>query len=284
MNKDIDSQSEILFENIECAFDPLADFGDDEDDASEGQIGPNSQAQLNALRNRHENNKPANERIEDLFETLSTRRRILLGILNFVKDEPKRSDALKAEVDELQKYDSSVYSGYDFSILLQEAGAIERVDEEGNPDDSEFEQQPEIVEIDGVRFYKPTDGKQVFWLITDEGLAYLAKDDPYSKLKERLENDPQYAPIYKRVLIKCAEDGGMKTPQLEAIIDNDPLVQQPRRYCSHFTKGLEDCGGLVWKGAWITTELGLKALEELLSDVEDEVPADDVTSAEGGVQ
>jgi hypothetical protein len=238
---------------------------DDEDlDESGGRLGPNTDFQAQAFYIQRSDDRPASERIEDLFQSFATRRRVLLGILRFL-DELKRSDVLDEKVKELQEHDKSVYSGYNYSSLLEEAGAIRKVHEDGSDFDDEVEQLPDIVEIDGARFYKPTDGKQVFWLITAEGRAYLEADDPFGRLKELIQAEPQYQTIYQRLLEYCGDGVGKSGQELSAFLDNDPLLQDPRKYFSYFAKKLEDCDALVWTDAWQTTEFGNKGLELLLT-------------------
>jgi hypothetical protein len=189
---------------------------------------------------------------------------VLLDILRFL-DTPKHADVLRQKVEELQRYDLSVYSGYDFSLLLDEAGAIRKVNEDGSRFDEEAEQLPDVVEIDGVKFFKPTDGKQVFWLTTDEGRAYLEADDPFGRLAELIAGESRYQTIYKGLLEFCGNEAGRSAEELAGLIDNDPLVQKPRRYFSYFVKKLEDCGALSWAKGWHTTEVGERGLELLLS-------------------
>lgn len=248
-------------------WDPLADYDEVEDDESEGQLGPHSELHAQVRYAPKPEGLTAAERIDRLFEDLATRRRIMLGILAYV-EEPRRADALQAKVDELQAYDKSVYNGFGFSQLLEEAGALERVAEDGSPFDEEAEQAPDIVEIDGVRFYKPTDGKQVFWVATEAGRAYLAADNPQGRMETLFAEQALYRPIYRRVLELCSAEGGCSRMVLEAAVEADPLVQSPRRFCSFFTKGLEDVGALEWAGAWKTTSVGAGGLAMLGEDEE----------------
>lgn len=259
---------DIYYEDFDVDYDPLEDFEDVEEDESQGQVGPHTDAQSRVVYQPKPDNRTPEERIADLFESLAPRRRVLLGILMYLQEQ-HRTDALQEEVERLQTYDKSVYNGYDFSVLLEEAGAIVKVEEDGSPFDETLEQAPDIVEIDGVRFYKPTDGKQVFWLITDAGRAYLEQDNPFGRLSELLDAEQQYLPIYKRLLEACNTDKGALRATLEGLVNGDPLVQNPPRYCSFFTKRLEDAGAIVWEGSWKTTDAGRRGLEELFPvDVE----------------
>ena len=272
-----------LFSDVEAYdYDPLADDGliDEEEEEegldgpadAQGQDGPNLEVQAKDLFVQPKPDKPADERIEDLFRSMASRRRVLLGILRCL-DEPKRSDVLDEQVKELQECDFSVYNGYEYSTLLARAGAIRKVEEDGSDFDEESEQAPDIVEVDGALFYKPTDGKQVFWVVSDEGRAYLEKDDPAGRLQEVLEVESLYKPIYLRLLEYCDVEEGRSVDELNAIVNDDPLVQSPRKHCSHFTKKLEDCDALVWKKTWRTTDLGREAAAKLRAEL-DEAPVD----------
>ena len=270
MVQDPKKASGLVFDTIDPGYDPLADLETDDEniDESDGQQGPHTDYQAKDFRVSPPENRSALQRTEDLFATLAPRRRVLLGILNFL-DTPKHSDVLQQKVEELQEHDYSVYTGYNFSLLLNEAGAIQKVNEDGSAFDEEAEQLPDIVEVDGREFFKPTDGKQVFWLITDDGRAYLVADDPFGRLAELIATEPLYQAIYKLVLEFCANEDGRSAQELEALVDNDPFVkgQKPRRYFSSFVKKLEDCEALVWAKKWQTTELGKKGLEMLFSEI-----------------
>ena len=62
----------------------------------------------------------------------------------------------------------------------------------------------------------------------------------------------------------CQE--GATTPQLNELVDWDPLLKSPRLYTAHFTELLERCEALCWEGVWKTTDIG----RTLLAEREDE--------------
>lgn len=199
--------------------------------------------------------RPALERIEELFTKFNPRRRVLAGILRFV-DTPQTADSLQVKVNELQEHDFSVYTSANYGALLEEAGAVIKTDENGVPFSESPEQQPEIVIIDEITFLKPAPWREVYWCATDDAREYLAADDPMARFQDLLIRDAKYFDIYQRILKACAEEGGAKTPTLNAMVDNDPLVQSPRLYTAHFTELLERCEALRWQGTWVTTEIG----------------------------
>lgn len=258
---------------VDFGYDPLAVTKADEEDFDNlnGQAGPYTDVQAKSFYASPPKGRSAIERTQDLFAAMAPRRRVLLALLRYV-EVPRQSDLFDQKVEELQKYDSSVYSGYDYSQLLREAGAIQKINKDGTSYIEDEEQPPDIVEIDGTAFFKPAEVKEVFWSITDDGLAYLEADDSYSDLKDLLAEQLHYCVIYKRILEFCSNEAGRSAGELSDLIDKDPLVQKPRRFFSYFVKKLEDSGALVWKETWKTTELGRRGLELLLSGVEETKP------------
>lgn len=258
---------------LDYDYDPLADVVTDEDEAEEA-LGEFTGTPIASLAGTQEaaapepvEEVPAAERIEKLFEKFNPRRRVLAGILRFV-DTPQTTEALNAEVERLQKYDFSVYTAANYAELLEEAGAVIKTTAEGIAMNEAPEQAPQVVEVDGVEFLKPAPWREVYWMATQDARDYLAKDDPAARFKELLQNDAYYFDIYLRILDKCAQEGGATTPELNAIVDDDPLVQKPRLYTAHFTELLERCEALRWEGAWKITEIG-----QALLDGEVEAPA-----------
>lgn len=260
-------------------YDPLADMGDeDEDDDSDGQQVPvpnqevaNAQAAKTAAK---KDDQPASERIEELFKEMAPRRRVLLGILRFLQ-QPQSADALVGEVDRLQEYDYSVYTSANYAKLLERAGAIEKVNADGTPFSNDEEIQPEIVEVDGVEYLKPADGKPVYWANTAAGQEFLDSDKPLERLYELLADNKKYETIYKRILDACTVEGGLAIAEINKKVDKDPLVQKPRLYAPHFVDRLEKCDALRWEGKWMTTDIGKLGLERLADVVDTYVPEPD---------
>ena len=103
-----------------------------------------------------------------------------------------------------------------------------------------------------------------YWTSTDDGLTVLAAHREGSALEELLASDTEsvYLPVYERVLAFCAQEPRTK-PQIDAIVDDDPLVQKPRRYSNHFIELLENREALSWHdGGWNATDLGRRYLEK----------------------
>lgn len=262
-------------------FDPLADGADDEDAADGLAAAPGSAEGALAHasddgRPAPADERPAEERTADLLASMAPRRKVLLSILAHCF-EPRPVAQVNALVDELQQNNFSVYSAANLCALLEKAGALERVTADGQPAD-DVESEPRVVVVDGVEYLEAGDPVEMCWLATDAGRAAVEADKPLERLRDLLDHDAAYLPIYKRILALCAAEGGAKTPDINAAVDNDPLVQKPRFYAPHFVDKLEKCDALAWQKAWVVTEVGRAGLE-MLADVIDESADDEKTPA-----
>ena len=248
-------------------YNPLADSAEDREDA--GEEGVDVFRLLSKtpvtiqpdIETPAQDKRSASERIEALFAKMPQRRRVLVGILRYLC-ERRTADEVFAEVISLQKYDASVYTGTDYCNLLERAGAIVKVDENGAEISPESKRQPERVEVEGQIFLKPAEPLVVRWAITEDGQAYVDADNPLDNLLSLIKENEMYLPVYERVLKFCANEGGRATSSISDIVESDPLVQEPRLYAAHFVKQLEDSDALVWQGGWRTTDVGRKGLEK----------------------
>lgn len=254
-------------------FDPLEDTDDEDVEGVEHTAvsaatdAPGDAAQQGPVVD----SRTPEERIDDLFESMAPRRKVLLGILGCVANGPKPVAVVNTEVDRLQENNFSVYTAANLCSLLEKAGAIERVTADGQPAD-EIETEPKTVVVDGVEYLEAAEPVEIFWQITEAGQEKLSSDKPIDRLHKLLAKDERYAVIYKRILTLCSAEGGATTPSINSAVDDDPLVQKPRLYAPHFVDLLEKCDALEWKGAWYTTEVGRQGIAEL-ADIEDAAPA-----------
>ncbi len=199
--------------------------------------------------------RPAQVRTAELFERMKTRRKVLLSILDLCREATLVED-VNARADELQSTSVSVYDGPALCNLLERAGAIEKISETQS-------QEPEVVMVDGVECLKPAERVVVRYKTTPAGIEQLQADKPMERLCAVLERDTVYKPIYLRILKACAEEGGKSARELGALVDSDPLLQEPRFWAAHFFNILGECDALAWAGTWATTELGHQAIEQL---------------------
>lgn len=260
-------------------FDPLEDL---EEDAEEGQadefVATVSPAEGALARDVAEapaaaavDERPAEERIAELLAAMAPRRKVLLGILAFC-EEPQPVADVNAHVDELQENNFSVYTAANLCTLLERAGALARVTPDGEPAE-DIEAEPEVVVVDGVEYLEAREPVQICWVVTEAGRDALEADKPLDRLRTLLEDDAAYQAIYKRILTLCTAEGGAKTPDINAAVDHDPLVQKPRFYAPHFIDKLEKCDALTWKKAWMTTEIGQAGLKMLADVIDEPAPA-----------
>lgn len=247
------------------SYDPLEAHDDDADELEDGaeEWCPDAPSAIAPVRKpiaHEEDLAPASERIATLFERFQTRRRVLVGILRYTQERRSALD-LRAEVDRLQEHDFSVYSAVNYSMLLHKAGALAKVEEDGTPFEDKLVRDPEIVEVDGERFYRPLGYRKVFWEITEDGRSALQNEESPDRVRKLLEDDSRYLPIYQRILEAGLVRDGASMPELNALVNDDPLVQNPRYYASRFLNRLEQCDAMVWEGAWKTTAIGEAAIE-----------------------
>lgn len=220
--------------------------------------------------------RTAEERTADLLQAMAPRRTVLLNVLSFCQ-EPQPVAQVNQLVDKLQENNASVYTAANLCSLLEKSGALDRITADGSPADS-IESEPRVVVVDGVEYLEAGQPIETFWRTTDAGAAAVEADKPLERLRELLDSDAAYRPIYKRVLSLCAAENGATTKSLGEAVDNDPLVQKPRFYVAHFIDRLEKCDALAWHASWVTTDIGRTGLE-MLAGIDDQ-PAIAANSSE----
>lgn len=220
--------------------------------------------------------RPAAERTAELFGQMRPHRAMLLGILEAAADAPLTTAAVAEACERISGRKFSVYSPSNFCTMLEEVGALDRVTAEGEPY-GETRPEPAVVEVDGVTYWEPTLPAPVHWKTTEVGAAMLASDDPAARIARLFAAEPEFLPVYKRVLTLGNAPEGSSMGLMSVAVDTDPAVAEKRRfYVQHFVESLERAGAFVWRdGAWHTTEAGATALAGALAEVVDdyEIPA-----------
>ena len=202
--------------------------------------------------------KSRETRIAELFAKMSQRQKTLLGIVAFCR-EPRPINGVNTQVEQLEAHNRGIYSPAALCRLLEEAGAIERVDETGNLVADKVV-EPSVVE-DGENVYLEV-GEQAptFWRTTSEGAVYL--DNVQLPTPQNLfAENAKYLPIYQRILTMAAE--GVSAAELAEAIDHDPILENPKRYAMIFVEQLKECDAIEWNGTWHLTDCGRNALEEI---------------------
>ena len=214
--------------------------------------------------------RPAEERIHELFSNMNPHRRVLYGVLRALR-EPVGNDQVGSVIVALRAHKFSVYSTSNICTMLETAGAVRRVLEDGTPYE-DFKPEPKIVVEDGVEYWQAVPVPMPYWQITEAGQAQLDSYHPIEKLEATFAEEAEYLTLYKRVLTLCTADEGVSMKQMSAAVDSDPLVAtEPRNYfVQHFVEALERGEAVAWNGkAWKITEVGRQALVENLADVVD---------------
>lgn len=214
--------------------------------------------------------RPAEERIRELFNNMNPHRRVLYGVLRALR-EPVGNNQVGSVIDALRAHKFSVYSTSNICTMLETAGAVRRVLEDGTPYE-DFKPEPKIVVEDGVEYWQAVLAPMPYWQITEAGQAQLDSYHPIEKLEATFAEEAEYLTLYKRVLTLCTADEGVSMKQMSAAVDSDPLVAtEPRNYfVQHFVEALERGEAVAWNGkAWKITEVGRQALAENLADVVD---------------
>lgn len=218
--------------------------------------------------------RPPEERTRELFGQMNPHRATLLGMLR-AAETPLATKAVADALADIPGHKFSVYTPSNFCTMLEVAGALERVNEAGEPY-AAAAPEPDIVEVDGMQFWRPTTPPEVFWLTTDAGRAMLADDDPAARAERLFAKEPEFLPVYKRVLTLMDAPEGTTMGLMSVAVDTDPAVKESRRfYVQHFVESLERAGAAAWtEGAWRITDAGRAALEMLADVVDDyEIPA-----------
>lgn len=238
-------------------FDPLADdvLAEDED---EGLVDMPVMAEMPAHACKpsvfsKERFASAHEAIEELFKRNPGRKPVFLDIIEFCT-EPRTTTEVAEVVAKAQEHNRSVYTPMTLCSILERSGALV----------SEIpETADEVVEENGVEYLEVKEAPDATWTSTDAALEVLADHREGGGLRSLIRTEePQYRTVYERLLRFCAEEPRTK-PAIDALIDDDPLVQNPRRYSNHFIELLESREALVWQQGWVTTELGRRYLDEL---------------------
>lgn len=227
--------------------------------------------------------RPADERTRELLSQMRPHRATLLGVLAAC-EAPVAATAMKDTVERISGRKFSVYTPSNFCTMLEVAGGLERVTAEGEPYRADAI-TPELVEVNGQEFWRPTTPATVHWRTTEAGAAVLAEDDPAARIERLFAKEPEFLPVYKRILLMADTEEGTSMGLMSVAVDTDPAVADNRRfYVQHFVESLERAGAFVWAdGAWRVTDTGRAALAGALAEVVDdyEVPAvEDVTSAD----
>ena len=220
--------------------------GDDADDLGDRDGEPADEEGVGEKESPAE--EPAAERIARLMKDMGVFKKQLLAIVDFCREE-RTSEEVDEMLAPMQAWRQSVYSPVTMRSLLERAGAL-ACREDGDAPEEGRDAEGNLV--------LPERGGFV-WRSTDEGLGYLAAQDPSGELEQALGENGQ-AEVYTLILDLC--DGeGCKISEIERIVGESGLLEDSARQTGFFVGRLEDLDALEWHGSWSTTETGRRFLE-----------------------
>lgn len=257
-------------------FDP---FDEEEQEGDGAPEEPLVGAPLERSEEAAADDRPAQERFAELANSMPGQKRTLFRLVDYCR-EPKSGLEMDAETERLLEFNFSVYSPVVFRELLERAGAIrylpaesevagEAAGEAAEEAAAKAADEPEVVseryfdgeeEVD-IEFLEVSEERPGLWEATPEGLDVVDAQDDEGEIRELLGKEPVYVDIYQQILDFCCEEGGRSAKEVDRLVNDSPLLQEPRRYSGYFVGRLERKGALSWRGGWCTTDAG-KALME----------------------
>ena len=269
------------FDSFEEDYDPLADDFDssifdgiEEDDEAVTEFLMPDPSRIEAVEGTPSRQsdgyrqRPAEERTAELFTQMKPYRLMLLQLIRACQ-QPRTTEEMLQQFRQLHANFKSTYSGANLLSMLEAAGAIDCIAEDGTPY-AQVEVEP-VVKTDenGVEYLAPGEAPTMLWVAAEAGLAMVEANNPQQRIQQLFAKEAVYLPIFKRILRLAAADEGVSMAQLSGAIDEDPLIQEPRYFSQHFLKNLERHEAVAWQGnRWHTTPLGRQLLEEM-ADVDD---------------
>lgn len=149
--------------------------------------------------------------------------------------------------------DAQVGAGGATSGAAQEAPALHS---------EEYFDGEETVELE---FMEIADERPGLWVATPEGLEVVDEQDDAGEIRKLLAAEPQYLDIYHQILDYCCEEGGRSAKEIDRLVNDSPLLEEPRRYSGYFVGRLERKGALEWRGGWCTTQVGRDMIDEAVA-------------------
>lgn len=287
---------------IDDEFDPLADDSledmDEEQDPNDEYSAPRIPDADRSVIPEPVILTPA-EKIEKLLKGIPGQQFRILACVQACAEEPVELAQIIDEVDANYPLMGSVYSTGRLVQLLEEAGAIDRIQPEEEPEAQEPQEAAEkpveaeaedsaendeparpldYLEVDpGQEYVEVELARPCTFVATQDGINAVEARAGMENVQELFDAEPQYIPVYKRVLTMCSVPEGRLVQELNAVIDPDPICKEPRRFSTYFLRKLEMIGAVRFVDTWQITPYGSKALElGLLADASE---AGDIAAA-----
>lgn len=240
---------------------------------------------------------PAEERIEKLLAEVHGMKRLYLKVIAHCR-EPKSVEDMDEFITGLKEQFNCIFSPVVIRELLEEAGAIEYVAPQAAEDDVEYarpaqgsrEIAPDVktaagddesgmlvpiadesevvhetyvegdeeVEIDFLEIDQAPEGT---WVATAAGLSFVDAMDDVRSSRELIEKEPVYVDIYHQILDFVNVSFGRSAKEIDRLVNDSPLLEEPRRYSGYFVARLEREGAIEWRDGWVITDAGREVLE-----------------------
>ena len=294
---------ELLDEEYE-RLEGAEDEGAFDEEVCEGQAptgrhpaGPSSNPAEYFAQEHEEPLASADERLAKLVDTMPGQTKMLTRILDFCRECRATQEVLDA-VAAWQKLNFSVYEPAVLCGLLEKAGGLDHVNEDGTPyvqpdegaassatseDAQDATDEKQADQAEGVLTQEaclegeagtdevseedfddscaePEPQRPSFWVSTQAGLDLVAEHDPRAHVAQMLEDEAYYMPVYRELLEKLA-DGPMTKKEIDVIVRANPASESPRRLGGYFVDRLERIEAIEWTGAWSITEIGRELLD-----------------------
>ena len=153
------------------------------------------------------------------------------------------------------------------SNVFTQGGVLIPIDEEKVQHESLVEDGQELT----LDYLEIEETKPGFWVATAAGLDAVAQLDDFGSTVELLQKEPRYLDIYHQILDFCAqEELGRSSKEIDNLVNDSPLLQEPRRYSGYFVSRLERQGALEWHSGWCITDAGKAVLEKDTAEAQKE--------------
>ena len=111
-----------------------------------------------------------------------------------------------------------------------------------------------MIEVGAIVRHTEKEPGTALWMTTEAGIEAIAGRDPVERLRRLLEDETEYADIYRMILKFCSEERSLS--DIEYLLLAHPALQRPKVYPSYLVDRLEFAGALEWTGKWLTAETG----------------------------
>lgn len=181
-----------------------------------------------------QNTEAAVATILQLFHAEPSCRAALYQTLVICQTEQPSAEVL-LKVGALPEMKTALQTPQALLARMVKAGGIEHLKKQDEPEESKTK-------------------KSSTFRTTKAGNEVIARQSPSRCLQALLSEDAKYCSVYELVLKTC--EVPKTREEIEAVLKENPLLEQPKIYASYFLEGLDKNGGLEWDEKWQTTQAG----------------------------